>query len=461
MTEISLNPQQEAERAIIGHVMVHHNKNTKRIIEALPSGFFYFTMNKTIWSSIKEIHAAGHQPDIVTVSRDLNKKGFQQFIYALTGYTSFVPPFVEQHATYLVEQYLAHTLKKIAQSIISVMEGLNGSTALDIYDNAKKKMDKAYDLCIRTSKKINGNIGSEISKILDNELDQMEQDLDAGTITGISYGIPGMDGKVDLMVPGDMIVIASRPGMGKTIMAVQIAIHAALTLNIPVDFHSLEMTRSKIAQRILAMFTQFTTNDILYRKLSKTQITSVRSAMKSKFNENLKLYDDASINVDQINKQAEESRTRLIILDYLQLVEGDKTGFRESEVSGISRGIKKTAMERKVPFIALSQLSRKVEERGSTKNKPQLSDLRESGSIEQDADTVIFPYRPDYYGWKDANYPKNITQFIVAKQRNGAKPTIPALFDETTNQFIKYENDKNNPENTTEEGFPQGEAPGF
>lgn len=455
---LRIDLRKEAALSVIAHAFTYNSPEVKEIVKSLPAKVFFYASHRTIWKAVLESVRTCGTVDLILVTQILRLTNSQFTGYELSmisdKYKVGAP--IQQHATFLVEDYMKEKLFKINQTTISEID--NGVlSVLELFQTQQAKQKLLFNECLTIIKKINGSYNTSILDVVDAELANIIRDVEAGTVSGIPYGIPGMDNKVDLMVPGDMIVIGARPGMGKTIMAMQIAIHAATVLNIPVDFHSLEMTKSKLAQRIISMFTAFTTNDILYRKVSKAQIEEIRSTLKTKLNNNLNLYDNANIDVDGINSDAEKSGAGLIILDYLQLSKGSKQGTRENDVSEISRGVKNTAMERKVPFIAISQLSRKVEERTSTQFRPVLSDLRESGSIEQDADTVILLYRPNYYGFKSKKYHEDITEINIAKQRNGKRPTVPALFDTKTNQFIHYdyteENNNTDQEILDSEGF--------
>jgi replicative DNA helicase len=265
-------------------------------------------------------------------------------------------------------------------------------------------------------------------------------------LTGVPTGFTALDRLTSGWQPSDLIIIAARPGMGKTSFVLSLAKNASMDYNKGIALFSLEMSALQLAQRLISMESEITLANLRTGKLQEYERQQLRSAIERIGNAPIYIDDTPGINIFELRAKCRRMKLQydiqLIIIDYLQLMSGggeNQRGNREQEVSAISRALKSLAKELQVPVIALSQLSRAVEVRGGSK-RPQLSDLRESGSIEQDADIVSFIYRPEYYQMHeddDGTSLKGIAEVIVAKHRNGATDTVKLRF---TDQFARFSN---------------------
>lgn len=448
--------QKDTEQLVLASVLKYASANTKNIVNVLDSSFFYYSIHKKIWEAITECHKQGMAADIVALTRMLSAKNSNVDLdYILNLSAMHVNDAnINTWAGWLVESRFRHDFQLLSNEAATKAENLS-IDCVGLLDDVYSRLKKLEDSTISLIRKLSGRYNASVKQMVNEEIESIERDLVTNKTIGLPYGIPGMDEKVDPMIAGDFAIVAARPGMGKSVFALQVAMHVAIVLNKPVDFFSLEMTKAKLSHRVISMISRFSSKKVLYRDLNHEDVATIKSMARQRLNDNLVIYDDPDVNTNRIYSIAEKHQSSLVILDYLQLIRDKSSGSREQDVSYISRELKRTGMKLKIPVIALSQLSRKVEERTSTGHRPILSDLRESGAIEQDADTVIFLYRPSEYKLKNNSYPENIAEIIVAKQRNGSKEVVPVLFDTQINQFIKYDNKNEEIDNA------QNNAPGF
>ncbi|MDO4731566.1 MAG: replicative DNA helicase [Clostridia bacterium] len=422
---------QEAEQALIGAVLFKPDCFEK-IIELVPqSDYFYVGINKKIYSTMIKMFSLGITVDAVTVVAQLEKdKEFEANdgkSYILDVLNS-VPAIsnVEAYADIVKEKYDLRRLIIAAKDILDEVSNSADSAEM-LLNSAEQKIFN-----IRQGKDVDGLV--HINEALVETFDRLDELNAPGSdvYSGISTGIKALDSTIMGLNKSDLILLAARPGMGKTSFALNIATHAAVKSKKKTAFFSLEMTKEQLASRMLSALAQVSGTKLRTGKLSSDEWVRIVEAGDMLSKSNMFLDDTSSITVPQMKAKLRRLRNvDLVIIDYLQLMSGSvRTNNRVQEVSEITRSLKIMAKELNVPVIVLSQLSRASEQR--TQHRPLLSDLRDSGSIEQDADIVLFLYRPDYYSDSEdnkseeelANNDKNAGECIVAKNRHGEVKTV-------------------------------------
>ena len=386
--------------------------------------------------------------DLLTVSADLRKKekldvaGGDFYLIQLTQKIAS-SAHIEFHARIILQKYIKRSLIHISNEIIesSYKESIDVFDLLDeaeskLYDvtqgNIKNSSDTAQNLVMLAKKKIQEIANQE-------------------GLSGVSTGFQKLDDLTSGWQPSDLIIIAARPGMGKTALTLSMARNIAVTKEIPVAFFSLEMSSVQLITRLISAETGLSSEKLRTGKLADHEWKQLNVKVGDLEKAPLFIDDTPALSIFDLRAKARRLASqhgiKLIVVDYLQLMtagSSNKAGNREQEISTISRNLKSLAKELDIPVIALSQLSRAVETRGGTK-RPQLSDLRESGAIEQDADIVSFIYRPEYYGieeWDDEDHSPSAGQaeFIVAKHRNGGLDNIRMKFIGNLGKFEDLEN---------------------
>lgn len=412
----------EAEQAVLGSMLMDKDAVITSI-EVLKEEDFYRDDNKIIYRSMLDLYNDGMPIDIITVKNDLQSKGSFDLIGGLEYLnllTEQVPTTanVEQYVEIVEEKSLLRNLVKTANEIIDL--GFDsGETAEDIMDQAERKI---FDL---TQKK-NQKGYAVIKDILADSFAQLEELYNRKeTVTGVPTGFVDLDFKTSGLHNSDLILIAARPAMGKSAFALNIASHAACSAKVPVAIFSLEMSKEQMVNRILSCEALVDSSKIRTGKIEDDDWVKLARALGPLSEAPIYIDDTPGTTVMEIRAKCRklklEKNIGLVIIDYLQLMQGSskKHSSREQEISEISRSLKILAKEINVPVIALSQLSRGPESR--LDHRPMLSDLRESGAIEQDADIVMFIYRDDYYNPDTEK--KNIAEIIIAKHRGGSTGT--------------------------------------
>ena len=413
----------EAEQAVLGSMLTDKDA-VVAAIETLKPGDFYRNDNMTIYEAVMTIYGKGEPIDIITLKDELTSMGKLEAVGGLEYLASLpdkVPTTanVDKYVKIVEEKSLLRGLIKTANELIELGYSQNEEIET-IMDGAEKKI---FDIMQRKSQK-----GYESIKdiLVDSFTELQELYNKKQHITGVATGFADLDNKTAGFHKSELILIAARPAMGKTAFALNIATNAAVGNNTPVVVFSLEMSKEQCANRILCAQAMVDSGkvqrgDITDEEWSKLAIASGELSESA----GIFIDDTPGITVSEIRAKCRklklEKNIGLVIIDYLQLVQGSgKTSSREQEIAEISRSLKILAKEIEVPVIALSQLSRAVEARPD--HRPMLSDLRESGSIEQDADIVMFLYRDDYYN--EDSEKKNIAEVIIAKQRAGSTGTV-------------------------------------
>ena len=413
----------ESEQAVIGS-MLTDKEAVSAAIEVLKPEDFYREDNRTIFEAILNLYGRSEPIDIITLKSELSSMGKFEAVGGLE-YIAELPDKVpttanvEQYIKIVEEKSVLRNLIKTANEIITL--GYDQTQEVDgIIDGAEKKI-------FEVMQKKNQKGYTPIKDILVETFTELEQLYNQKQrITGIPTGFSDLDFRTSGLHNSDLILVAARPAMGKSAFALNIATNAAVRAKVPVAIFSLEMSKEQMTSRILCSEAMVDSNKVRTGKIDDEEWSKLAAASGELSEANIYIDDTPGISIMEIRakcrKMKIEKNIGLVVIDYLQLVQGSgkRGGSREQEIAEISRSLKILAKEINVPVIALSQLSRAPEQRPD--HRPMLSDLRESGSIEQDADIVMFLYRDDYYN-KDTEL-KGIAEIIIAKQRNGPIGTV-------------------------------------
>ena len=424
----------ELEEAVLGAIMLEKSA-FDTVIEILKPECFYGEANQRIFKAMRSLAEKSLPIDLLTVVEELKLKEDLELVggpYYVSKLTNAVVSSanIEAHSRIVLQKFIQRELIRISGEIIA--DAYEDSTdVFDLLDDAESKLFEITNNHLRSAFE---DINTVLVKTIQRIEDMRNRDED---ITGVPSGFPSLDKLTYGWQPTDMIVLAARPSVGKTAFALNLARSAALhpTKPTPIVFFSLEMSSSQLVQRILSAESEIWLEKITRGKLEEHEMKQLyKRGIERLSNAPIYIDDTAALNIFELRAKCRRLKNKhdigLIIIDYLQLMSGggdNKGGNREQEISKISRDLKGLAKELKVPIIALSQLSREVEKRKEGAKIPQLSDLRESGAIEQDADMVMFLYRPEYYDitaneMGESN--KGETYVKIAKHRNGSLDTI-------------------------------------
>ena len=428
----------EAEQAVLGS-MLADSEAVNAAVEVLKEEAFYRDDNRVIYQAIINLYNKSEPIDILTLKDELESMNkFEQvggYEY-LASLPDKVPTTanVQKYIKIVEEKSILRNLIRTANEIIEL--GYNPTEDVeDIMDGAEKKI---FD--IMQSKNQKGY--SPIKDVLVESFTKLEELYNRKQhITGVPTGFSELDYKTAGLHGSELILVAARPAMGKTAFALNIATNAALRGNAPVAIFSLEMSKDQLVNRILCSEAMVDSNKVRTGKLEEDDWIKLAGAIGPLSESEIYIDDTPGISVMEIRtkcrKLKKEKKIGLVVIDYLQLVQGSnkRIGSREQEISEISRSLKILAKEINVPVIALSQLSRAVEQRPD--HRPMLSDLRESGAIEQDADIVMILYRDDYYNKESEK--KDIAEVIIAKQRGGSTGTVELLWMGNYTKFVNLE----------------------
>jgi replicative DNA helicase len=420
----------ELERMVLGAVLLDF-KALSRVEGILTSEKFFDARNEAVMQSIQTLKNENEPIDILTVTQTLRKRqklteaGGAQYVASLTNRVASTAN-LETWALHLTEMYLKRELSKRA----ALMAELSLAPENDPFELYNQFSSELTDL-IRQNLK--GEV-SHVSNITPETSHNIEMRERTG-ISGIPTGIRVIDGVLGGHQPADLIYIAARPGMGKTAYALSVILNIAQKGK-PVAFFSLEMSRAQIVYRLASMLSEINAEILAKHRLDRD--TKIKYYQTVDQLNALPIYidDNAALSVHELKTRVrtlrEKFKIEAVFIDYVQLIAAakNKTANREQEVSAISRGLKLIAKENNIPVIALAQLSRSLETRGD--KRPMLSDLRDSGSLEQDADVVCFLYREDYYNKETQT---NNAEFIIAKHRNGRTGYVPVNFTPETMHY--------------------------
>lgn len=431
---IKLPPQSvEAEEAILGAILTNP-VCLNRIIEYLDANTFYKPAHKHIYKAILKLYADNHAIDIVTVSEMLREQdklesvGGRAYINDLALSVTTTAN-VEYYAKIVQEKAIKRSLINAGSEIVSM--AYDNRTTEDALDNAEKLI---FDIA---QKKSNTDLES-IKDLVIPTFEKIEYRYNnRDTLTGVSTGFYDLDEMTSGLQKSDLIILAARPSMGKTAFALNIAQHVGLREKKPVAIFSLEMPKEQLVSRMMCSEAEVDSQRLKTGNMATTDWEKLTNTMSLFTDAPIYIDDTSGVTVMDIRAKCrrlamQEKALALIVIDYLQLMEGNSTDDRFQQVSAISRGLKTLARELDVPIIALSQLSRAVESRND--KRPMLSDLRESGAIEQDADIVMFIYRDEYYN-KEESENKGTAELVVAKHRNGPVGNVELLFQSSITKF--------------------------
>jgi replicative DNA helicase len=434
--EIRVLPQNiEAEKSVLGAMLIDDDA-IGTAIEILDETWFYEDAHQKIYKAIVELYNSHKNVDLITLSDRLKTDGLLEHIGGVTYLSTimdFVPTAanVEHYARIVKEKGVLRRLIKNATQIVADSFDAQGNVD-NVVDNAEKLIFEIADLKQRQqSYHIKDLVREGIEKI-----DQLYQRKEH--ITGIATGFSKFDHMTSGLQKSDLIIVAGRPSMGKSALAVSIAENAAIEFKIPVAVFSLEMSKEQLVQRMLCSQARVDAHKLRSGFLAASDWPKLTAAAGKLSDAPIFIDDTPAISVLELRAKARRLKAnhniQLIVLDYLQLMRGPaKSDNRQQEISEISRSLKALAREIGAPVIALSQLSRSVESREG--HKPQLSDLRESGAIEQDADLVVLLMREEYYNPTEEN--KGVADVIIAKQRNGPVGTVKLAF---IKEYMRFEN---------------------
>ena len=427
----------EAEQAVIGAVLIEPNAFSTAS-ERITATDFYRTSHQVVFEAMFALFEKGEPIDMVTVTRwlqDADKLDISGGVPYLTNLAQSVPTAanIDYYSRIVEEKALLRRLIETATNIVT--------TTFSQEDAVAEVLDEAERSILEVSNKQNASAFKPIKDVLIDVYDNIEQLHHAKSdVTGISTGYRDLDRMTSGFQRNDLIIIAARPSMGKTAFALNIAQNVAINSDENVAIFSLEMGADQLVQRMLCAEGNINSQRLRTGKLEQEDWEKLTLAMGSLSHAGVFIDDSPGIRVSDIRSKCrrlkQEYGLGMIIIDYLQLIQGNANSQenRQQEVSEISRSLKGLARELEVPLIALSQLSRGVESRQD--KRPMMSDLRESGSIEQDADIVGFLYRDDYY--EDDAENSNI-EIILAKQRNGPTGTVELHFAKEYNKFVDLE----------------------
>ncbi|MGY0373818.1 replicative DNA helicase [Clostridium sp. JNZ J1-5] len=411
----------EAEQRVLG-CMIKDKTSIAQAAEVLKGEDFYRESHKIVFNAILELYSKDIPVDTVTLIEHLNATEKLQAVGGIT-YVTELPASIE--TTSNLNSYVKivedkSILRKLIKASAEIMEEsyTKQDDVAGVLDGAEKRV---FDIA---QKKTSSDF-EPISIVLERGFEQIEKMFNnKGETTGVPTGFPELDAKTSGFQPGDMILIAARPSMGKTTFALNIAQYAAIREGKSVVIFSLEMSKEQLAYKLLCAEANIDMLKLRTGELEDNDWERIAKASGPIAASKIYIDDTAGVSVMEMRSKCRRLKIEhgidMIVIDYLQLMSGSNSESRQQEVSEISRSIKALAKEMHCPVIALSQLSRAPEQRAD--HRPMLSDLRESGSIEQDADLVMFLYRDEYYNKETED--KNVAECIIAKQRNGPVGTV-------------------------------------
>ena len=435
----------DLEEAVLGALMLDKDPLTE-VIDILKKESFYKEDHQMIYEAILDLFQKSEPIDILTVTQELKKRGELEIIggpFYIAQLTNRVASSanVEFHARIISQKHIQRELIKISSDTIKKAYD-ETIDVFDLLDAAEAQLFEVAEGNIRRSYE-------DMKNLLHKAVKQLELNSKSDGTSGVPTGFSNLDRVTGGFQKSDMIVLAARPGMGKTAFVVSLARNAAVDYKKGVAIFSLEMSSLQLVNRLISGETEIAGEKLKKGNLEPYEWEQLGARIGKLTNAPIFINDTPGLSVFELRAQCRrlkaEKDIQMVIIDYLQLmtasVEGK--GNREQEISAISRAVKGIAKELDIPVIALSQLSRAVETRGGDK-RPQLSDLRESGAIEQDADMVMFIYRPEYYGItadEDGNSTQGLGELIIAKHRNGSTEDVKIRFQNHLAKFVNWDND--------------------
>ncbi|MDB4107324.1 replicative DNA helicase [Bacteroidia bacterium] len=440
-----LQPQaRDLEEAVLGALMLEKYAPEK-VVNFMRPEAFYVEAHQLIYEAIVHLFAEGHPVDILTVTEQLRKNGTLEAV----GGAFYVTTLTNKVSSAANIEYHAHIViqKSIQRQLISVA-GEIGEKAFEETSDAFQLLDQSEKQLFEIKNSSMTKSYDDVSDLIAKAIKDIEESKgDEEGLTGIPTGFTELDRMTSGWQKSDLIILAARPGMGKTAFVLSMARNAAVIANKSVAIFSLEMSSMQLVKRLIASEAELSSEKIRSGKLEEHEWQQLHTKISTIEDAKLVIDDTPALTVLDLKAKARRIHRKrgldMIIIDYLQLMrseEGNKSaGNREQEISYISRSLKGLAKELNIPVIALAQLSRAVEQRQD--KRPMLSDLRESGSIEQDADLVTFIYRPEYYGVtqdEEGNDNTGLTEIIIRKHRNGSPGTVNLKFVKHFGKFADW-----------------------
>lgn len=438
----------DLEEAVLGGMMLDREA-VAEVIDILKPESFYLEAHQHIFQAIHDLFAKSQPVDILTVTERLRKLGKLEDVggaYFVTQLTNRVGSTanIETHARIISEKYILREL--IKSSNIVIRDAYEETTdVFALLDKAEQNLFSITEQNLRRSYDKMNSLVAQAIKQLESIKDHQEG------VVGIPSGFVNLDRVTSGWQKSDLVIVAARPAMGKTAFTLTLARNAAVDFNRPIAVFSLEMSSIQLVNRLISAETGIPGDKLKRGDLQRHEWVELTTKIEKLSEAPIFIDDTPAINIFELRAKCRrlkmQHNIQMIIIDYLQLMSGStdkKGGNREQEIATISRSLKSIAKELDVPVIALSQLSRAVETRGGDK-RPMLSDLRESGSIEQDADMVIFLYRPEYYGFDqdaDGMPTKGVAEIIIAKHRNGAVDTVKLKFVSQNAKFVNWDDNE-------------------
>jgi len=425
----------EAEMAVLGSMLIEESAIADAI-ELLDAGCFYVDKNRIVFECILNLYSENKAVDIVTLierlkkTQDLEKIGGATYV---TGLTTVVPTAanIKHYAGIVKEKSILRNLISTATNIVS--------ESYDPQSEIERVLDKAERMIFEISSKKTDTNFTPIKEIIKNSIETIDILYQKKAhVTGVATGFTDFDSLTAGLHPSDLIIFAGRPSMGKSAFVASIAEHVGVVQKTPLAIFSLEMSKEQLVQRMLCSYARVNAHNVRTGFLSQSDWPRLTNAAGKLSEAPIFIDDTAGLSVLELRAKARRLKSQhdiqLIMVDYLQLMQGLKgSENRQQEISEISRSLKALARELRVPLIAVSQLSRAVETRQD--HRPQLSDLRESGAIEQDADLVGLILREEYYTPTEEN--RGIAEVIIAKQRNGPVGSLKMTF---IKEYARFEN---------------------
>jgi len=446
VTHGKVTPQAvDLEEAVLGAMMLEQTA-VNAVIDVLSPDSFYKQAHKRIFEAITFLFNDSEPIDLLTVTEALRKTGDLELVggaYAVANLTTRIASTanVEFHARIISQKYIQRELIRVSSTIIE--KAFDEKTdVFDLLDEAETSLFEVAEGNIRKS-------FESMQTVMRRALDYIDKaQANESGVSGIPSGFPDLDKVTGGWQRSDMIVLAARPGMGKTAFVLTMARNIAVQEDIGCAVFSLEMSSVQLVQRLISAETEIDSDKFRKGSLEDYEYLQLHDRIGKLSNAPLFIDDTPGLNVFELRAKCrrlkQQHGIQIVVIDYLQLMSansgGSGGGNREQEISSISRSIKSIAKELDIPVIAISQLSRMVETRGGDK-RPMLSDLRESGAIEQDADMVAFIYRPEYYKFTvtdDGEDTKGLAEFIISKHRHGALGTVKLKFIPRLATFANY-----------------------
>ncbi len=443
----------ELEEAVLGAMMLEKDA-VSEVIDILKPDVFYKDAHKKIFSAILRLFDKGEQVDILTVTNELKNAGDLEVVggpYYITMLTSRISStaHIEFHARIVIQKYIQRELIRISSEIIK--DAFEDTT--DVFDLLDKAEQNLFSVSESNLRRNFEDMPSLVKQAIENIENAKNKD---DHLSGLPSGFTGIDRLTSGWQNSDLIILAARPAMGKTALALSMARNISVMFNKPVAVFSLEMSAVQLVTRLISSETELPAEKLKKGDLADYEWQQLNSKINDLVNAKIFIDDTAALSVFELRAKCrrlkQQHDIKMVFVDYLQLmtVGGGKEkhfGNRENEISTISRSLKALAKELNIPILALSQLSRAVETRPGGSRKPILSDLRESGAIEQDADLVMFIYRAEYYNisaFEDGTPTKGISDIIIAKHRNGPVGEVKLRFIDRFAKFEDFEGSSGN-----------------